>query len=175
VFGSLADRYGPRLFLSAGPLLLGLGMLGFSQIQEKDDVWTAGVAGLALFAVGLSAIVAPLTATALRAAPERYAGIASGINSTVTRLGSLVAVSVIGLVITLVFQGRVDDPSAEPLAQGQRAPEARAASVDAFQAGMLAAAVFAFAGAAVGAFGISNAQARAESAGDVPEVTTGAA
>ena len=70
-------------------------------------------------------MVAPITATALKSAPERYAGIASGVNSTVSRLGSLVAIALIGLVITLVFESRTDDADAVPLAKNQE--RARAA------------------------------------------------
>jgi hypothetical protein len=105
-------------------------------------------------------MVAPITATALKSAPERYAGIASGVNSTVSRLGSLVAVAVIGLIIGLVFDARTDAPSAVPLAKNQTAPELREASVDGFRAGMMLAAALTFAGAAVGAVGISNSEAR---------------
>jgi hypothetical protein len=107
-------------------------------------------------------MVAPITATALKSAPERYAGIASGVNSTVSRLGSLVAISLIGLVITLVFEARTDDADAVPLAKDQVSLELRDASVSAFRAGMVLAAAFAFAGAAVGAVGISNRAVRSE-------------
>jgi EmrB/QacA subfamily drug resistance transporter len=163
-FGALADRHGPRLYLTLGPCLIGTGTLVFLLVEERSDFWTFGVAGIALFSFGLAMLVAPITATALKSAPERYAGIASGVNSTVSRLGSLVAVAVIGLVISLVFHARVDAPDAVPLARGQTAPELRDASVAGFRAGMLVAAALAFAGAAVGAVGISNREAQAPDA-----------
>ena len=159
-FGALSDAHGPRLFLTLGPALMGLGTLVFTMVQDKADFWTAGIVGLGLFSLGLAVMVAPITATALKSAPERYAGIASGVNSTVSRLGSLVAVAVIGLVISLVFDARTDAPSAVPLAKNQTAPELREASIDGFRAGMLLAAALTFAGAAVGAIGISNREAR---------------
>ncbi|HXV96047.1 MAG TPA: MFS transporter [Gaiellaceae bacterium] len=161
-FGALADRHGPRLFLTVGPALIGIGTLVFALVETKSEFWTYGVAGLLLFSLGLAMMVAPITATALKSAPERYAGIASGVNSTVSRLGSLVAVAVIGLVIALVFDAQTDAEGAVPLAREQAAPELRAASVDGFRAGMVVAAALAFAGAAVGAFGISNREARGE-------------
>jgi MFS family permease len=163
-FGALADRLGPRLFLTAGPALLGTGTLLFLLVDEKGDFWTAGIAGLVLFALGLAMLVAPITATALSSAPSEYAGIASGVNSTVSRLGGLLAVAVVGLVIALVFEGRVGETDAVPLARDQTDPELRDASIDAFRAGMLVVAGLAFAGAAVGAFGLSNAQAEADGA-----------
>jgi MFS family permease len=168
-FGALADRHGPRLFLTAGPALIGIGTLVFALVETKSEFWTYGSAGLLLFSFGLAMMVAPITATALKSAPERYAGIASGVNSTVSRLGSLIAVAVIGLVIALVFDARTDGSDAVPLAAGQTAPELRAASVDGFRAGMAVAAALALAGAAVGAFGISNREARAEEPATEPE------
>jgi EmrB/QacA subfamily drug resistance transporter len=168
-FGALADRQGPRLYLTVGPALIGLGTLVFAVVDTKSEFWSYGIAGLLLFSLGLAMMVAPITATALKSAPERYAGIASGVNSTVSRLGSLMAIAVIGLVITLVFEAGVDVEGAVPLAMGQTAPELREASVDAFRAGMAVAAALAFAGAAVGAVGISNREARGEAAPAVSE------
>jgi EmrB/QacA subfamily drug resistance transporter len=159
-FGMLADRYGPRLFLTLGPALIGTGMLLFVPMAEKDDFWTFGVAGVAVFSLGLALVVAPITATALSSAPGRYAGIAAGVNSTVSRVGGLLAVAVIGLVVTLVFEGQAGSAEAVPLARGQDDPELRTASVEAFRWGMVVAASLSFAGAAVAALGISNAEAR---------------
>jgi EmrB/QacA subfamily drug resistance transporter len=158
-FGALADRQGPRLYLTLGPILLGLGALVTLAIGERSDFWTAGVASIALTSLGLAMLVAPITATALKSAPAEVAGIASGVNSTVSRLGSLMAIAVIGLVISLVFNARTDAPGAVPLAKDQRQPELRAASKDAFRAAMLVVGGLAFTGAAVGALGISNREA----------------
>jgi MFS family permease len=161
-FGALADRQGPRLYLTLGPALIGAGTLVFLLVDEKSDFWTAGIASLVIFSLGLAMMVAPITATALKSAPEQYAGIASGVNSTVSRLGSLLAIAVIGLVISLVFDSRTDVPGAVPLAKNQGTAELRDASKDGFRAGMLLAAGLAVAGAAVGAFGISDREARGE-------------
>jgi EmrB/QacA subfamily drug resistance transporter len=161
-FGMLADRQGPRLYLTTGPALLGVGALLFLLVDEKSDFWTAGIASIAIFSLGLAMLVAPITATALKSAPQEYAGIASGVNSTVSRLGSLMAVAVIGLVISLVFHAQVDAENAVPIAKNQTEPALREASTDAFRAGMLLAAGLAFVGAAVAAVGISNREARGE-------------
>jgi EmrB/QacA subfamily drug resistance transporter len=167
-FGALADRHGPRLYLSGGPALIGIGALLFLGLAERDDLWTWGLVGLACFSIGLAAMVAPITATAMRAAPERYAGIASGVNSTVSRLGSLIAVAVIGLVISLVFEARTEAHGAVPIEKGQTDPALRDASTDGFRAGMGLAALLAFAGAAVAGAGISNREARAEASEPEP-------
>jgi MFS family permease len=161
-FGALADRHGPRWFLTGGPVLMGAGALLNAAIGSKSDYWSFGIAGVVCFSLGVAAMVAPITATALKSAPERYAGVASGVNSTVSRLGSLLAVAVIGLAVALVFDARTDVPGATPLARNQTGDEVRAASTDGYRVGMLIGAGLAFAGAAVAGLGISNRDARDE-------------
>jgi EmrB/QacA subfamily drug resistance transporter len=167
-FGALADRHGPRLYLTAGPVLVGVGILLILPVEERSDFWVFGMASIVVFALGLAFLVAPITATALKSAPSAFAGIASGVNSTVSRLGNLIAVAVIGLVISLVFHSQVNVDAAVPLATDQQAEQLRDASVDGFRAGMVLAAALAFAGAAVAGFGISNREAREEVSAPAP-------
>jgi MFS family permease len=159
-FGALADRQGPRLYLTLAPILLGLGTLCTLAISEKSDFWTWGIVSLAVTSIGLAMLVAPITATALKSAPAEYSGIASGVNSTVSRLGSLLSIALVGVVISLVFHAAVDAPRAVPLGKDQEGGALRNASIDAFHVGMLAVAGLAFAGAVIGAVGISNRDAR---------------
>jgi EmrB/QacA subfamily drug resistance transporter len=155
-FGALADKQGPRLWLTLGPAAIGAGALVFLLVDDRGSFWTFGIAGMLVFSVGLAMMVAPITATALKSAPSDLSGIASGVNSTVSRLGSLLAIAVIGLVVTVVF----GHDEAVALASDQTDPELRAASIDAFRAGMLIAGGLALAGAAVGAIWISNSDAK---------------
>ena len=161
LFGRLADRNGPRLYLTLGPVLIGAGVLLFAFMETKENVWSIGICGLALFALGLSVLVAPITATALSSVPPDAAGVAAGVNSTISRLGNLLAVAVIGLIVSIVFMRSGGDPSAVPLGPGQRGAALQSASADAFRAGMIVTAALAFAGAAVAARWISNEDARA--------------
>jgi len=167
-FGALADRQGPRLYLTVGPALIGVSLLLLQVVGSKKEFWYAGVPSMLLFAFGLAMMVAPITATALKSAPKEVAGIASGVNSTVSRLGSLLTVALIGLVISLVFESRVGDSGAVPLAPGQTDEALRDASIEAFQTGMLLAAGLAFAGAAVAALWISDREARGELSEQAP-------
>ncbi|MEX0674313.1 MAG: hypothetical protein WD067_06030, partial [Gaiellaceae bacterium] len=155
-------------FLTAAPALLGAGTLVFLLVEERSDLWTFGIPAIALFSVGLAALVAPITATALKAAPEEHAGIASGVNSTVSRLGSLISVAVIGAVIAVVF----GHEGAVPLAKNQADPLLRADSIHAFRIGMLVAVGLAFAGAALG-LAVSNREARGEERTAAPEPALG--
>ncbi len=156
-FGTLADKHGPRLYLTLGPALIGAGALLSMGMTEQSDLWTFGVASLAVFSFGLAVLVAPITSTALKSAPTEFAGIASGVNSTLSRLGSLTSVALIGLVISLVFASSTD-VDAEPLSINQTG-EALAGSIDAYRAGMLVTGGLALIGALIGAFAISNREA----------------
>jgi EmrB/QacA subfamily drug resistance transporter len=173
LFGRLADRLGARLFLVAGPLVMASGMLLWLRVDDRT-LWDGLLPGLLLYGLGLSMIVAPITAAAMLSAPERYSGVAAGVNSTFSRLGSLFAIAVLGLVISLVFAARTDDPDLVPLALGEGSPELVAGSTDAFRAAMIVAAALAVGGSAA-AFGYSGraeagpAKQAAEAAG-VPRV-----
>jgi EmrB/QacA subfamily drug resistance transporter len=158
-FGGIADRRGPRVLLTAGPVLVATGFVLFSFMRSTADFWRFGVPGLLLFSVGLSMVVAPITSTALSSAPERFSGIASGLNQTVARLGSLLTVAMLGLVVLLVYRSSGGSRGV-PLARGQHDEVLRSASMDAFHIAALVSAGLALCAAAVGAFGISDSDAR---------------
>jgi hypothetical protein len=100
-------------------------------------------------------VVAPITAAALTTIPERQAGIAAGVNTTSSRVGSLAAIAGLGLVVSVVFAARTTDPELIPLTLGQDGREFVTGSTDAFRAAMIAAASLALAGA-VTALGLSR-------------------
>jgi EmrB/QacA subfamily drug resistance transporter len=155
-FGAIAGRVGPRRLLAVGPSLIAVGIALMSSMSSKHTAWALGVPGLALFALGLAMFVAPITATALASAPSEFAGIASGVNQTVARVGGLVAVAVIGLVVTVVFDRTAASTGRTPFDPDAVGHALRHASVDAFRAGMAVAAVLALAGAVTAATAISN-------------------
>jgi MFS family permease len=91
--GALAQRVGPRLPLTVGPLLLAAGMLLMLRIGAGDGYVTAVLPAVVVFGLGLATTVAPVTATALAAAPAEHSGLASGINNAVSRVAQLAAVA----------------------------------------------------------------------------------
>jgi MFS family permease len=118
---------------------------------DDKNLWDGLLPGLVLFGLGLSMVVAPITSAALNVAPPEHAGLAAGVNSTFSRLGSLLAIALLGLVVGLVFDARADDPSLSPLQTGEQGQEFLDASTAAFRAAMIAAAALALGGAAVAA------------------------
>ncbi len=99
--GALAARIGPRLPMTLGPLVVAVAIVLLARIDDDISYWVDALPGMTVFGLGLALLVAPLTATVLAAAPDRHAGIASGINNAVARSGSLLAVAALPAVVGL--------------------------------------------------------------------------
>ncbi|KAA2262483.1 MFS transporter [Solihabitans fulvus] len=108
--GRLAQRVGPRWQLVVGPLLIAAGMLLLRMAAPGASYLTGVLPGVLVFGLGLAAVVAPVTATVLAAAPDRHAGVASGVNNAVARTGSLLAVAILPAVAGL-SGAQYKDPS----------------------------------------------------------------
>ncbi|MEA2289300.1 MAG: hypothetical protein QOD55_1297, partial [Solirubrobacteraceae bacterium] len=107
--GALADRFGPRLFMGGGPLVAAAGLLLLLRVDAEVDYVTELLPALVLFSLGLSATVAPLTATVLADADEEHAGIASGVNNAIARAAGLFGVAALGAVVAAQFSGALHD------------------------------------------------------------------
>jgi EmrB/QacA subfamily drug resistance transporter len=150
-FGALADRYGPRFLMGAGPLVAAAGILLLARLGRHVSYAIDLLPALLIFAVGLSMTVSPLTATVLADADESDAGIASAINNQVARVAGLIGVSAIGVVVAGTLVG------------GTFA--VNEASVRAFRMAMVVCAGLVAAGGVVGAIGIVNPRHRLDASG----------
>jgi predicted MFS family arabinose efflux permease len=148
--GALADRFGPRLFMGAGPVVAAAGILLLARLGTDVSFMTDLLPALLVFAFGLALTVAPLTATVLADADENDAGIASAVNNAVARIAGLVGISVVGAVVTSVLGG------------GSFAASRH--SVHAFHDAMLICAALLAAGGTVGAIGIADPRRDVEAA-----------
>ena len=106
-FGGLADRYGPRFFMGAGPLVAAAGLLFFQHTGTNADYVSEVLPGVLIFALGLSMTVAPLTAAVL-AGSEHQAGIASGVNNAVARVAGLLGTAAVGAAVAGSFVSSLD-------------------------------------------------------------------
>ncbi|MFU8947189.1 MFS transporter [Mycetocola zhadangensis] len=97
--GAWAGRVGPRLFMTVGPIVGGIGFLLMLAVGVEVNYWVQLLPGLVLFGIGLSITVAPLTSAILGAIDESQAGIGSAINNAVARVAGLVAVACAGLIL----------------------------------------------------------------------------
>ena len=93
--GRLASQIGPRWFMAGGPIVAAAGLTLLSGIGAHLNYLRDILPGVLVFSLGLSATVAPLTATVLAAAPTHWAGIASAVNNDVARIAGLLAVAVL--------------------------------------------------------------------------------
>ncbi|MGW0431840.1 MFS transporter [Micromonospora sp. NPDC003197] len=103
--GALATRIGPRLPLTVGPLVAAVGFLLLRGIDAHAPYWTEVFPGVALFGLGMTLVVAPLTASVLGAVADRFAGVASGTNNAASRAGGLLAVAALPLLVGLSEHG----------------------------------------------------------------------
>ncbi|MGA8257946.1 MAG: MFS transporter [Nocardioides sp.] len=106
--GALAARIGPRLQMSAGPFVCAAGVLLLARIGAEAEYVGDVLPGVVIFGLGLAVLVAPLTATALAAAPAEHSGMASGVNNAVARTGGLLAVAAVPVIVGLAAEGYSD-------------------------------------------------------------------
>jgi EmrB/QacA subfamily drug resistance transporter len=96
--GALGTRIGPRIPMTVGPLVAAVGIALLSGVGTGTTYLTGVLPGIVVFGLGLTLTVAPLTATALAAAPDHLAGVASATNNAVSRVAGLLAVAALPLV-----------------------------------------------------------------------------
>jgi EmrB/QacA subfamily drug resistance transporter len=189
-WGKLASGTGPRLPMTAGPIVGGIGLILLLRVDASAAYLTEVLPAILIFGLGLSATVAPLTATVLDSVEERHVGIASGVNNGVARVAGLLAIAVLGAVISASFGSTLDrnlgdrplgprashtisEAKKQPLAvpSTKRLPPASAArvstassdaSTSAFHLGVLIAGLLMIAGGIVAGFGIENPRRRVE-------------
>jgi len=100
--GAIADKIGPRKQMIAGPLIVGIGIALMMTGGTDANYYIHFLPGLLLFGFGMATVIAPLTKCALMV-PEKWSGVASGVNNTVSRMSTLLAVAIIGALMVTLF------------------------------------------------------------------------
>jgi len=140
VFGTLAGRVGPRLFMTAGPIVAGAGFLLLLRAGADADYWSEVLPGVLVFGLGLATTVAPLTTAILGSIDPAQSGIGSAINNAVSRVAGLITVALLGVIVGT----RID--------------------VAGFHRGLVVTAALLVLGGVISAFGISNRAVKAAEA-----------
>jgi EmrB/QacA subfamily drug resistance transporter len=106
--GALVKKYGPKRLLVVGPSISALGY-GLFMIPGLEGIyWTTFFPGIVVLGIGMGLSVAPLTTTVMNAVPQTHAGIASGVNNAVSRIGGLLGVAVLGIIMVQSFNSELD-------------------------------------------------------------------
>jgi len=189
-WGKLASGTGPRLPMCIGPIVGGFGLILLMRVGSDPSYVADVLPAIVVFGLGLSATVAPLTATVLDSVEERHVGIASGVNNGISRVAGLLAIAVLGAVISASFGSRIDgnlggqplsgaasgavsEAKEQPLgvptttglppAEATRVRSAAAdASTSAFHLGVLIAGLLMIGGGVFAGIGIENPKRRVE-------------
>jgi EmrB/QacA subfamily drug resistance transporter len=112
--GALSARIGPRVPMTAGPILAAVGVAGMARIDAGVTYFPDVLVPVLVFGCGLALTVAPLTATALASVSQSQAGLSSGVNNAVARIGGLLAVAVLPVFAGLTGRSYTDPAVLQP-------------------------------------------------------------
>ena len=106
--GGLVERYGGRIPLVVGPIIAAVGFALFVVPGVGAHYWSKFFPAVAVLGLGMAVSVAPLTTVVMNSVPGNRVGVASGINNAVSRVASLLAIAVFGILMLDLFNHSLD-------------------------------------------------------------------
>ncbi len=106
--GGLVERYGPRLPLTVGPVIVGVSFILLAlpgKTAGEDAFFTTYFLPIVLSGIGMGVTVAPLTTTVMGAVSTSYSGVASGVSNAITRTAQVLATAIFGAIMLVMFSG----------------------------------------------------------------------
>jgi EmrB/QacA subfamily drug resistance transporter len=97
--GALSGRWGPRFFMTVGPITMGVGALLLLTTTTEFSYWWQVLPSMIVMGAGLALTVAPLTSAILGAIEPERSGIASAVNNAVSRVAGLIAVALLASIV----------------------------------------------------------------------------
>jgi predicted MFS family arabinose efflux permease len=106
--GGLVARYGARLPLIAGPLIVAAGYGLMTRPGIGGSYWVTYFPAVLVLGLGMAVSVAPLTTVVMNSVEEGRAGSASGVNNAVSQVAGLLALAFLGLLFFRMFSLALD-------------------------------------------------------------------
>ena len=97
--GTLSGRWGPRLFMTVGPITMGAGALLLLTVSTDFSYWWQVLPSMVVLGAGLALTVAPLTSAILGSIGPERSGIASAVNNAVARVAGLIAIALLATIV----------------------------------------------------------------------------
>jgi len=98
VISRLIGRFGPRPFITIGPLLVAVGLFWLAQINANTSYIGGLVGPMLLLAVGLGNIFVPLTVMAVSGAGPQESGLASALLNVGQQIGGSIGIALLGTI-----------------------------------------------------------------------------